>query len=37
MSRIVQLIANPNPFPLLLWATLYFLTIYLLAAGLVYK
>jgi Delta7-sterol 5-desaturase len=30
------LITNANPLPLLLWATLYFLIIYLLAAGLVY-
>jgi Delta7-sterol 5-desaturase len=36
MNRIDQLIAYPNPLPLLLWATLYFLTIYLLAAGIVY-
>jgi Delta7-sterol 5-desaturase len=36
MSQIILLITNPNPLPLLLWAILYFLTIYLLAAGLVY-
>lgn len=36
MNRTAQLISSANPLPLLLWATLYFLIIYLVAASLVY-
>ena len=36
MNQIILLISEPNPAPLLAWAIAFFLSIYLLAAGLVF-